>query len=275
LFPCNGPGPVVWWSINTLPTLFQGWGFLNSTWYQSLPASLSLPAVGCLSLPHSHRLPLPYPRRSAGRRPLSRSPAPRPAARPRRPQERRAASCHRRCQGPASPPPRRPCSDPPTTCRAAPIADLPSARPPPAARHGLGVDEPGHLSYAVVAAHNPLGGVAPAPAHSAVAVAAAAAAVATTAVGLGLPGYLTCTGALTLVVDSAAPSPNRVPRPPPLAFNPVAHRSPSSLGLPGRPLPTPRWPLPSPPSKTLWPHLISVNVLCPSLGSRNRLWGRP
>jgi hypothetical protein len=95
------------------------------------------------------------------------------------------------------------------------MADLPSARPPPATRHGLGVDEPDHLSYAVVAAHNPLGGVAPAPAHSAVAVAAAAVAVATTAVELGLPGYPTCTGALTLVVDSAAPSPNRVPRPPP------------------------------------------------------------
>ena len=112
------------------------------------------------------------------------------------------------------------------------MADLPGAPPPLAACHALGVDEHyhdplgGHLSYAAVAAHGPSGGslttVAPAataPAHSAAAAAIAAAADASMcAAGLGLPGYPTCTGALALAVDSAAPSPNRVSRPPPLGF---------------------------------------------------------
>jgi hypothetical protein len=34
VFPCNGHGPVVWLSINTLPTLL-GLGFSIPTWYQS------------------------------------------------------------------------------------------------------------------------------------------------------------------------------------------------------------------------------------------------
>jgi hypothetical protein len=34
VLPCNGPGPVVWWSINTLPTLL-GLGFFIPTWYQN------------------------------------------------------------------------------------------------------------------------------------------------------------------------------------------------------------------------------------------------
>jgi|UPI0004DE7B82 hypothetical protein len=58
---------------------------------------------------------------------------------------------------------------------------------------------------------------ATAPAHSA-AAAAIAAAASMCAAGLGLSGYSTCTGALALAVDSAAPSPNQVSRPPPPGF---------------------------------------------------------
>jgi hypothetical protein len=81
------------------------------------------------------------------------------------------------------------------------------------------------------------------PEHSAAAADSVAGAC---AAGLSLPGYPTCTGALAL-----APSPNCVSRQPPLASKPLAHRSSTSLGLPRRPLPTPRWSLPSPPSRPL------------------------
>jgi hypothetical protein len=111
LLACNGSGPVVWWSINTLPTLL-GLGFSSllhgAKTSQPPAASLSIPATSCFSpslLPSDGSLlPLPYPRWPASRRPL-----PRPPARPRAPPRcaRATSCCLRRLDAPRGS--RRPC----------------------------------------------------------------------------------------------------------------------------------------------------------------------
>jgi hypothetical protein len=93
--------------------------------------------------------------------------------------------------------------------------------------------------------------------------------------GLGLPGYPTCTGALTTVVELGPISLARFSRQPPLASRPHARSSPVSPGLSQRPLSTPCWSLPSPPSRSSWPPRRSASAPRPSLGNRGTLWARP
>jgi hypothetical protein len=54
------------------------------------------------------------------------------------------------------------------------------------------------------------------------------------------------------------------------SFPPLAHRSPTSLGLPRCPPLTPHWSPPSPPSSPLWPPSRTTNAPCPSFGEQER-----